>query len=54
MLAGGDFDIVFTEGGADSGVTQDIVRRGGLFDKERFKGGEMGEVSLCFGDRPNL
>lgn len=54
MLAGGDFDIVLTEGSADSGVAEDVVGRGWFFNEERFERGEVGKVRLCFRDGPDL
>lgn len=54
MLAGGHFDVVFAEGGADGGVAEDVIRRGRFFDEERFEGGEVSEVRLCFRNRPDL
>lgn len=41
VLAGGDLDIVFSEGGADGLVTKDVIGRGGFFDEERFEGSEF-------------
>lgn len=54
MLAGGHFDVVFAEGGADGGVAEDVIRGGRFFDEERFEGGEVSEVRLCFRNRPDL
>ena len=54
VLAGGDFDVVLAEGGADGRVAENVVGRGGFFDEEGFKVGELGEVGFCFRHGPDL
>ena len=54
MLAGGDFDVMFVEGGADGGVAEDVIGRGGFFDEERLEGSQVCKISLCFWNRPDL
>lgn len=54
VLPSGDFNIVFVEGGANSGMAENIVGRGWFFDEERFELGEVCEVRLGFRDGPDL
>jgi hypothetical protein len=35
-------------------VAEDVVGKGGLFDEERFKRGEMGKVARDVRDGPDL
>ena len=41
VLASGDLDVVFAEGGADGGVAENVVRGSRFFDEERFERSEM-------------
>ena len=54
MFAGGDFDVVFAEGGTNGCVAEDVIGRRRFLDEERFERGEVGEVSFCFGNGPDL
>ena len=54
MLASGDFDVVFAEGRANGCVAEDVIGGRGFLNEERFERGEVGEVSLCFGNGPDL
>ena len=54
VLPSGDFDIVFAEGGANSGMAENVVRRCWFFDEERFELCKFCEVRLGFRDGPDL
>lgn len=47
-------DTMRLEGSSDLGMTQDIIRRGRLFDEEEVVLGELGHVFDCFIDVPEL